>query len=99
MHAILPRLRASFNLAAAKENLRDTRGYTMCVAHRDPGVGEAPWLNLPKQGERAPWKLFQNYARDLMLLRYGRLEDGTLQFSAPDRGPQTITAEPLRAAA
>jgi monooxygenase len=92
-------------------NHMDARRLTMCVAHRDPSVGEAPWLNLnsgyiqrandilPKQGDRAPWKLFQNYARDLMLLRYGKLEDGTLQFSAPDRAAQTATAEPLRAAA
>ncbi|HEY1960975.1 MAG TPA: NAD(P)/FAD-dependent oxidoreductase [Rhizomicrobium sp.] len=89
----------------------DARGYTMCVAQRDPGVGETPWLNLnsgyiqrandilPRQGTVAPWKLHQNYARDLMLLRYGKLEDGTLRFSAPDRVPQTIPAEPIRAAA
>jgi cation diffusion facilitator CzcD-associated flavoprotein CzcO len=78
-------------------NHMQRRGYTMCVARRDPNVAEAPWLNLnsgyiqranhilPRQGTRAPWKLHQNYARDLMMLRYGRLEDGTLKFSAPDR--------------
>ncbi len=38
---------------------------------------------LPKQGDRAPWKLYQNYLRDLVLLRYGKLEDDYLQFSAP----------------
>jgi monooxygenase len=38
---------------------------------------------LPAQGDRAPWKLHQNYALDLALLRYGKLEDGYLQFSQP----------------
>lgn len=36
---------------------------------------------LPKQGARIPWKLHQNYALDIMMLRYGRLEDGVLSFS------------------
>jgi monooxygenase len=38
---------------------------------------------LPAQGDRAPWRLHQNYALDLALLRYGKLEDGYLQFSQP----------------
>jgi hypothetical protein len=36
---------------------------------------------FPKQGSRPPWKLHQNYARDIITLRRGELEDGTLQFS------------------
>jgi len=59
----------------------------------DPTIGHEPWLDFssgyvqramekfPKQGTRAPWKLHQNYARDLMSLRYARLEDGVLAFS------------------
>ena len=35
---------------------------------------------LPKQGSRAPWKVYQNYLLDLILLRHGRLEDGSLEF-------------------
>lgn len=54
-----------------------------------------PWLDFnsgyvtramdkfPKQGARAPWKLHQNYALDLMSLRYAKLEDGAMQFSNP----------------
>jgi monooxygenase len=61
----------------------------------DPTIGHEPWLDFssgyvrramdkfPKQGSRAPWKLHQNYARDLMSLRYAKLEDGVLQFSSP----------------
>ncbi len=40
---------------------------------------------LPKQGSKAPWKLYQNYAKDAMTLRYGKLDDGTMKFSNPAR--------------
>jgi cation diffusion facilitator CzcD-associated flavoprotein CzcO len=61
----------------------------------DPDVGLEPWLDFssgyvqramakfPKQGSKPPWKLYQNYARDLMSLRYAKLEDGVLRFSDP----------------
>ncbi len=35
---------------------------------------------LPKQTARAPWKLNQSYAHDLLTLRHGPLEDGVLEF-------------------
>ena len=38
---------------------------------------------MPKQGDRMPWKLYQNYVLDLALLRYGKVEDGYLVFSSP----------------
>ncbi len=31
--------------------------------------------DLPKQGERAPWRLHQNYVRDVRLLRRGPIDD------------------------
>jgi cation diffusion facilitator CzcD-associated flavoprotein CzcO len=61
----------------------------------DPTVTFEPWLDFssgyvkramakfPKQGNKAPWKLYQNYAMDLMSLRYGKLEDGVLRFTNP----------------
>ena len=36
--------------------------------------------HLPKQGKDRPWKLYQNYLKDMLVLRYGRLEDGVLAF-------------------
>lgn len=41
--------------------------------------------SLPKQGKHFPWKLFQNYIKDVKLLRKGALEDGTLQFQKPHK--------------
>ena len=37
---------------------------------------------FPKQGRRAPWRLYQNYLRDLVLMRYGRVRDEGMRFSA-----------------
>lgn len=63
----------------------------------DPDMGLEPWLDFssgyvqrsiadfPKQGSKAPWKLHQNYARDMMSLRFSTLEDGVLEFSNPRR--------------
>jgi monooxygenase len=36
---------------------------------------------LPKQGDRKPWKLYQNYTLDLITLRFGKVDDGTMMFS------------------
>ena len=35
---------------------------------------------LPKQGNKRPWKLFQNYALDIVNFRYANLKDGVLDF-------------------
>jgi len=63
--------------------------------NHDADIERLPWLDFssgyvrramdrfPKQGSKAPWKLHQNYALDLMSLRYAKLEDGTLEFSNP----------------
>ena len=71
-------------------------GQPICTPQRDPSVGEAPWLDFssgyvqralaqfPKQGTRKPWKLHQNYALDMMALRFGSLEDGAMVFSRPE---------------
>jgi len=35
---------------------------------------------MPRQGVKSPWRLYQNYLLDLLTLRYGRIDDGTLRF-------------------
>ena len=35
---------------------------------------------LPKQGDRAPWKLFQNYFLDFISLKTGSLQDDAMEF-------------------
>jgi cation diffusion facilitator CzcD-associated flavoprotein CzcO len=71
------------------------RGYTQCTPRlSDASITEEPWVDFssgyvqrsldkfPKQGSRAPWKLRQNYARDIITLRFGRIDDGVMEFSA-----------------
>ena len=49
---------------------------------------------LPQQGPERPWRLYQNYLLDYRILRFGKLEDGVLEFSAPDREAKaTATSE------
>jgi monooxygenase len=38
---------------------------------------------IPAQGDKAPWRLDQNYIKDVVTLRFGRLEDGAMEFSNP----------------
>jgi cation diffusion facilitator CzcD-associated flavoprotein CzcO len=54
---------------------------------------------LPKQGSKVPWRLYQNYVRDLLALRYTRLDDGVMQFTNPLRAhqPASISSLPPRA--
>lgn len=70
----------------------DAGKYVQAMPVRDASVVEAPFLDfssgyvqraldvLPRQGTTKPWRLNQNYARDLLTLRYGKLDDGTLMF-------------------
>jgi monooxygenase len=79
-------------------NKMDETGLRQCTPHRDAGMQEAPFLDFtsgyvqrsielfPKQGSKAPWKLHQNYARDLLALRYGTVDDGVMTFSNPRPG-------------
>ncbi|MBK1782998.1 flavin-containing monooxygenase [Prauserella cavernicola] len=42
--------------------------------------------SLPRQGPSAPWRLHQNYARDVLLLRRGRVDDEGVRFSRAGAG-------------
>lgn len=74
----------------------DKHGYRQCTPRNvDPSLTVEPWIDfssgyvqrslhkLPKQGSRLPWKLHQNYAFDIMMLRYGRVDDGVMEFQRP----------------
>jgi cation diffusion facilitator CzcD-associated flavoprotein CzcO len=48
---------------------------------------------FPKQGSKKPWKLYQNYAKDVVSLRFGSVDDG-MEFSNPV--PRSQPAAPAR---
>jgi cation diffusion facilitator CzcD-associated flavoprotein CzcO len=37
---------------------------------------------LPKQGSKLPWRVNQNYIKDIRMFRYGNVDDGTMEFKA-----------------
>ena len=71
----------------------DETGTRAVVPVKDESVGERPFMDLasgyvlraldglPRQGDRAPWALKQNYYVDVRNLRGGRIDDGVLQFT------------------
>ncbi len=74
-------------------NYMERRGYAQCTPRRDMSAAETEAYidfssgyvqraldELPKQGRRRPWKLYQNYLKDLLVMRFGRLNDGVIEF-------------------
>ena len=51
-----------------------------------PGYIQRAMESWPKQGARKPWRVYQNYIRDTISLKWAPVEDGALDFSNP---PQT----------
>jgi cation diffusion facilitator CzcD-associated flavoprotein CzcO len=89
----------------------DSHGYDWCTpVNRDSSVTPQPFIDFssgyvlraidkfPKQGSKAPWRLYQNYPRDIVSLRYGTLEDGAMEFSRkPASARRAEEAEPVAA--
>ena len=76
-------------------NHMQAKGYKVCVPQNDDAsIKPEPWLNLnsgyilraadklPKQGSKTPWKLHQNYVKDVLSLKFGSLDDGVIRFSS-----------------
>jgi cation diffusion facilitator CzcD-associated flavoprotein CzcO len=74
-------------------NEMDRAGKRVVIPRRtDPSLREEPILNLasgyiqrslaelPKQGSRAPWRLYQNYLLDVVNLRFGKTLDGEVEL-------------------
>jgi cation diffusion facilitator CzcD-associated flavoprotein CzcO len=87
----------------------DENGYREVVPKwSDPNLPTTPFVDLksgyvlravdqfPKQASREPWRLYQNYIRDLLMLRHRPLVDEALEFSDPTRA-QDRTPQPLSA--
>jgi monooxygenase len=67
-------------------------GHQRVVPERTGTVRERPFIDftsgyvlraldqLPKQGDREPWRLKQSYLHDRRVIRRGRLDDGVLSF-------------------
>jgi hypothetical protein len=72
----------------------DARGIRRCTPRNsDPNIERLPPVDfssgyfqrsmnkLPRQGPRKPWRINQNYVRDLWDLRVAAIDDGVLEFA------------------
>jgi cation diffusion facilitator CzcD-associated flavoprotein CzcO len=79
-------------------NYMDRHGYVSATPRqRDPSVQPEPLIDFssgyiqraiaefPRQGSKRPWKLYQNYVRDLISLRFGAIADPALEFARASR--------------
>ena len=77
-------------------NHMDAHGHQVCTPrNRDPSISRERLIDFssgyvlrsidrfPRQGPKPPWRLYQNYARDLLLVRFGAIDDDVLEFSSP----------------
>jgi monooxygenase len=75
-------------------NYMDRHNYRQCMPHNDDTSIEAmPSIDfssgyvrrsvgkMAKQGSKRPWRLYQNYALDIVTLRFGKVDDGVMQYS------------------
>ncbi|GAA4657103.1 NAD(P)/FAD-dependent oxidoreductase [Kineococcus glutinatus] len=89
----------------------DRRGHDVVTPLAPPEPATEPLIDLragyvlraldrlPRQGRRAPWRLHQNYPRDLLLLRHGRLGDGLVFSRRPPARGAPAPARPPAASA
>lgn len=84
-------------------NLMDRRGYRSAVPrNNDPSVHEEPLIDFasgyvqraidhfPRQGSKAPWKLYQNYVKDVLKLKYGAVDDSAMVFDKRPTATQDL---------
>jgi cation diffusion facilitator CzcD-associated flavoprotein CzcO len=75
-------------------NYMDRHSYAICTPlQNDASITPEPPIDLssgyfqramdqlPRQGSKRPWRLYQNYVRDLINLRYGPVNDKALHFA------------------
>ncbi|WP_417622946.1 flavin-containing monooxygenase [Parasphingorhabdus sp.] len=51
--------------------------------------------DLPKQGDRKPWRLNQNYPKDIINLRYKAVDDGVMVFSKAGAAVKAVPVQPV----
>lgn len=79
-------------------NAMDAKGMRQCTPVRGgAAIDPAPFLDFssgyvargvarfPKQGVEKPWRVDQSYMKDVLTIRYGKVDDGRMSFTNPAR--------------
>jgi cation diffusion facilitator CzcD-associated flavoprotein CzcO len=86
----------------ARQVTPQSRGETAVAAFVEkfsPGYMERALADWPKQGSKAPWRVYQNYIRDAISLKWSPIDDGALEFSNPFDAQSTRVPRELAASA
>jgi len=87
-------------------NLMDRKGARQVTPRNGHETAVAPFVQnftsgyvqraiggWPKQGSKAPWRVYQNYLRDVWSLKWSPVDNGALEFSNPTEAPSKPAAE------
>jgi monooxygenase len=64
------------------------------VENFSSGYIQRALASWPKQGRKKPWRVYQNYFRDTISLKWTRVDDEALEFSNPAGQPQMKSIKP-----
>jgi len=65
------------------------------VENFSSGYVQRAVASWPKQGSRAPWRVYQNYLRDIVSLKWSPVDNEALRFSnPPEPSPNPVAVLP-----
>ena len=74
----------------------DETGVAPFVQRFSSGYVQRAVATWPKQGSKAPWRVYQNYLRDIWSLRFSPVADKALEFSNPVKHSAKAALETVR---
>ena len=86
-------------------NHMDKTHTQQCTPVDNEGVENIPFIEMnsgyikraldkvPKQGQKSPWRLYQNYIRDMAMLRFAKVDDGILKFTKTTDQSELVPVE------
>jgi monooxygenase len=90
-------------------NLMDRKGARQVTPRNGHEAAVAPFVEQfssgyvqraiptwPKQGSKAPWRVYQNYLRDVWALKWSRVDNEALEFSSPEEAPSKAASQGAR---
>jgi len=88
-------------------NYMDKHGYGQVTPRLNTDIDDDPIIplnsgyitralpHIPKQGTEKPWRVYQNYIKDMLNTRFSRLDDGAMEFLPRPQHQPSIQQEQL----